>query len=234
MSNTRSCYLYSPALTVGPVSVSALVGENALFHCNGSGFTIAWRVDGFLATDSVIVERGITPDTPVTSSGTVQSTLTVPATLENNGTTVQCRLISINGMTDSNNATLTILPGEHAANIFAYHKLMLIYKNAGIGQVVNVRFTPPFSAVQWDPPATAGVLSGLSYIVIVMNNNTGQVIVSDTTNNTNYPLPVLELCQYYTANVTAFSSNHYSNSVIIAQRTPGGNYLHTLSMTICT
>ena len=32
----------------------------------------------------------------------------------------------------------------------------------GIGPVVNVRFTPSFSAVLWDPPATAGVLSGLS------------------------------------------------------------------------
>ena len=33
----------------------------------------------------------------------------------------------------------------------------------GIGPVVNVRFTDTFSAVLWDPPATAGVLSGLSY-----------------------------------------------------------------------
>ena len=92
----------------------------------------------------------------------------------------------------------------------------------GIGPVVNVRFTPSFSAVLWDPPATAGVLSGLSYIVIVMNNNTGQVIVSDTTNNTNYPLPVLELCQYYTANLSAFSYQHHSDSVITGQRTPAG------------
>ena len=58
----------------------------------------------------------------------------------------------------------------------------------GIGPVVNVRFSPPFDTVLWDPPATAGVLSGLSYIVIVMNNNTGQVIISDATNNTIYPL----------------------------------------------
>ena len=98
-------------LSEGPVSVSALVGENAQFHCSGSGITIAWLVDGFVATDSVIVDRGITPVT-MTSSGTVQSTLTVPATLENNGTTVQCRLISINGVAVSNNATLIILPGE--------------------------------------------------------------------------------------------------------------------------
>ena len=95
------------------MSVSALVGENALFHCNGSGFTIAWIVDGSLATDSIIVERGITPDTPMTSSGTVQSTLTVPATLVNNGTTVQCRVVSsLGGFTNSNTAILTVLPGE--------------------------------------------------------------------------------------------------------------------------
>ena len=92
--------------------MSALVGENAQFHCSGSGITIVWMVDGLLATYSVIVERGITHDT-ITSSGTVQSSLTVPATLVNNGTTVQCRLVLINGgFIDSNNATLTILPGE--------------------------------------------------------------------------------------------------------------------------
>ena len=91
--------------------MSALVGDNSQFHCSGSGYIIAWLVDGYLATDHTIEERGITPDT-TTSSGTVQSTLTVPATLENNGTTVQCRVVSLNGATVSNNATLTILPGE--------------------------------------------------------------------------------------------------------------------------
>ena len=109
MSEIRFCDFYSLALTEGPVSVSALVGENALFHCTGSGITIVWRVDGYLASDSIIVERGITLDTPMTSSGTVQSTLTVPATLVNNGTTVECRVVSLNGFAISNNATLTVL-----------------------------------------------------------------------------------------------------------------------------
>ena len=119
MERDKVLYFLSLALTEGPVSVSALVGENALFHCNGSGFTIAWIVDGSLATDSIIVERGITTDTPMTSSGTVQSTLTVPATLENNGTTVQCRLVSLSGFAISNNATLIVLPipGEHCRTV---------------------------------------------------------------------------------------------------------------------
>ena len=91
------------------MSVSALVGENALFHCNGSGWSVLWIVDGIPETDISISDRGITDDT-VTSSGTVQSTLTVPATLVNNGTTVQCVLYP--GEVTSNNATLTVLPGE--------------------------------------------------------------------------------------------------------------------------
>ena len=102
--------------------------------------------------------------------------------------------------------------------------ILTLINCTGIGPVVNVRFTPSFSDVQWDPPATAGVLSGLSYIVIVMNNNTGQVIVSDTTTNTIYPLPPLPSCQYYTANVTAFSSQHHSESVTTVLRVPGGEY----------
>ena len=93
------------------MSVSALVGENALFHCNGSGITIAWTVDEFLGTDIRIAERGITYHNTV-SSGTVKSTLTVPATLVNNGTTVQCIVLSLSSSVTSNNATLTVLLGE--------------------------------------------------------------------------------------------------------------------------
>ena len=101
---------YSLALTEGPVSVSALVGGNALFHCSGSGFTIVWIVDGLNALNKNITDRNVTQHTLTPSSGTVQSTLTVPATQENNVTTVQCVLYP--GEVTSNNATLTVLPGE--------------------------------------------------------------------------------------------------------------------------
>ena len=57
------------------MSVSVLVGENALFHCAGNGVGITWSVDGSLATDSIIVNRGIGQHTVTSpSSGTVQST----------------------------------------------------------------------------------------------------------------------------------------------------------------
>ena len=192
--------------TEGPVSVTTLEGMNALFHCDGSGTVQIWKVDGLPHNDQNIVNRGITDNTTSSSSGTVQSTLTVPATSVNNGTTVQCfigsSLFSLSVV--GNYSTLTIL--------------------SSIGPVLKLELESSFSAVLWDPPATAGVLNLLfSYNVIVMNNNTGQVIVSATTTNTNYTLPVLQLCQYYTANVTAFSSEHHSDSVVTGQRTPGGD-----------
>ena len=102
--------MYSLALTEGPVSVSTLVGENALFHCNGSGIFVIWKVDGLSHQNPSVINRGITQHTVSPSSGTVQSTLTVPATLVNNGTTVQCVIYP--GEVTSNNATLTVLSGE--------------------------------------------------------------------------------------------------------------------------
>ena len=53
----------------------------------------------------------------------------------------------------------------------------------------------------WDPPLTAGTLDSLHYRVIVVNNDTGLVIVSNTTTVTTQVLPVFQLCQYYTANM---------------------------------
>ena len=85
----------------------------------------------------------------------------------------------------------------------------------GIGPVLNLRFNPSSSQVLWDPPSTVGVLSGLTYQVILISN---EVIVSETTDNTYYPLPTLQPCQYYTANVTAFSSEYHGDSVIFKQR----------------
>ena len=92
----------------------------------------------------------------------------------------------------------------------------------GIGPVLNLRFSPTFTKILWDPPWTAGVLSNLTYNVTVMNNVSSELILNKTTDNTYCPLPALQPCQYYTANVTAFSSEYHGDSVAKKQRTPGG------------
>ena len=95
------------------MSLTTLGGTNALFHCNGSGTVLAWEVDGLPLNHQNIVDREITEHTVSPSSGTVQSTLTVPATSENDGTTVRCfigpSLFSLTLIGIS--STLTVLPG---------------------------------------------------------------------------------------------------------------------------
>ena len=101
------------SITEGPVSVTALVGTTAQFHCAGTGNYLVWEVDA-LALDHVsILARGITAATNI-FSGTVQSTLSVLAISVNNGTTVRCA-ISVSLFSTpaiSNYSTLTVLPGE--------------------------------------------------------------------------------------------------------------------------
>ena len=108
--NVVSC---TAAITEGPVSVTALVGTNAQFHCAGTGNYLLWEVDGLSPYHPDILVRGITIVT-VQSSGTVQSNLTVPATSMNNDTTVRCAIgISQFSLTAiSNYTTLTVPPGE--------------------------------------------------------------------------------------------------------------------------
>ena len=95
------------------MSVTAMVGTNAQFHCAGTGNYLVWEVDGLAPNHPYILARGINVVT-LPSSGTVQSNLTVPATSVNNGTTVRCTIgISHYILTAiSNYSILIVLPGE--------------------------------------------------------------------------------------------------------------------------
>ena len=84
----------------------------------------------------------------------------------------------------------------------------------------------------WDPPLTSGTLDSLYYHVIVVNNDTGVVIVSNTTTVTTQPLPDVQLCQYYTANITAFSSEYHGDSVVIRERSPGGTCVYVCTVQV--
>ena len=91
----------------------------------------------------------------------------------------------------------------------------------GIGPVLNLRFSPTFSTIMWDPPSTAGVLSGLTYHLIVTNMNTGVVIINNTTTETSYPLGSLPFCTFYNASVTAFLLEQKGDTMSIMEETPG-------------
>ena len=99
----------------------------------------------------------------------------------------------------------------------------------GIGHVLNPRFDTAFTTVMWDPPQTAGVLSNLSYHLIVTNMNTGVVIINTTTTDTSYSLGSTQFCLDYRVYVVAFSSQYRGGSTIIEERTPGSEYIQDMT-----
>ena len=93
-----------------------------------------------------------------------------------------------------------------------------------VGPVLNLRFSPLFTRIMWDPPPTAGVLSGLTYNLTVTNMNTGVVIINTITTDNRYPLGPLEYCVIYTASIAVL---HTSTTVPVHKtaRTPGSKYM---------
>ena len=95
MYNLYTCLIFSNFVTVDiivePQSVSALIGTTAQFHCIANGtFELTWLVDGLLYTLKRIQSRGIVGTVISVESNTIHSMLTVPATLQNNRTSIQC------------------------------------------------------------------------------------------------------------------------------------------------
>ena len=74
----------------------------------------------------------------------------------------------------------------------------------------------------WDPPATVGVLSDLTYCLTVANMNTGVVIVNTTTTTTNYSITDSQFCVDYAVSVSAFSLEYRGSTVSVVKRTLGG------------
>ena len=74
------------------------------------------------------------------------------------------------------------------------------------------------SYISWDPAQTAGVLGNLFYQLVVINDNTGQVIVNTTTTLTSYYLS-LKVCQVYVGKATAHVGNMAGETAVQEHRT---------------
>ena len=83
-----------------PTSQIVPLDSAATFHCvvigNELNTVLQWLIDGDRDTSTPIVERGInvnTDEDPV--AGTLNSTLTIPATLMNNMSSITCRIFLV-------------------------------------------------------------------------------------------------------------------------------------------
>ena len=96
--------------------MTAIIGKSVTFHCAGVGFLINWNVNEKHHDDPAIKACMIYATQLCTSmADVVCSNLTVPATVKNNGTTLQCCITSFHdGATCSNNVTFTVRDGKYS------------------------------------------------------------------------------------------------------------------------
>ena len=79
-----------------PLSYTAFLDPSDVsvrFTCTGEGVHSLWRVDGQIASDFVIKDRGIYTAS-IGEGGNFTSQIIIPATVENNNTEVQCSALS--------------------------------------------------------------------------------------------------------------------------------------------
>ena len=79
------------------------------FNCTGNSGTLIWTVDGTEATNADIISRGVTSTVSMDiGGGMILSTLSIPASDENDHTAIQCTVVIVNPLA-SNKSKLIFL-----------------------------------------------------------------------------------------------------------------------------
>ena len=106
--------ILSSGFIVCPTSQIVPLDSAATFHCvvigNELNTVLQWLIDGLLDSSTPIVGRGINAITDVDLvTGTVNSTLMIPATLMNNMTSITCRVIALDVLSVDESPEVTLL-----------------------------------------------------------------------------------------------------------------------------
>ena len=105
--NTLEIYVIAE-ITVAPSSMSFSLYTLANFTCVGIGDELLWTVGGSSLTDPSNQDRGISVTTNNISFDVWSSVLTIRALPINDGTTVQCNVVSSPSDLKQKGATLTV------------------------------------------------------------------------------------------------------------------------------
>ena len=91
--------LHIPAAVITPLSYTARLGSVGTFHCAATGHhVISWYVNGVPSTYSIIRNRQITATDEIPINATwSQSSLTVYASQENDGLSIHCAAVVLDG-----------------------------------------------------------------------------------------------------------------------------------------
>ena len=84
-----------------PEPVNATLNTAAIFHCTATGRLLIWFVDDHQQDTLEALARGIIVVSPRDPDGTIYSTLTIPATMDNDNIIICCEVGGDNGFFES-------------------------------------------------------------------------------------------------------------------------------------
>ena len=89
-----------------PKPVNAILNTTAIFHCIAIGRSLLWVVDGHGGNTLQAMGRGVEV-TDNREVGTINSTLTIPATMDNDNITLSCA-VAVDGIDSSPEVLLRV------------------------------------------------------------------------------------------------------------------------------
>ena len=96
-----------------PEPVNATLNTTTVFQCNATGELFEWFVDGRNEATPEAMARGVKVTSPRDPDGIINSTLTIPATIDNDNITISCRAAGDNGIDHSPEVLLRV-QGKYA------------------------------------------------------------------------------------------------------------------------
>ena len=205
-------YTGGATITSPPQDATILFGDTAVFNCTGEGDLLQWTYDGTTVDEQIAQERQISIVHHNVPDGMVSSSLYINATIENDGQSIGCSIVSFSPFgVVSEGAMLTVI--RISTVLLPSAMLAVPSGNNGNGDNNNVT---GMLEITWCPPSTVSHIGTLQYETTIQTDNTSITITTTDT----YILYNIQYCVLYNITITAFGSDnseskatHFSNPI---------------------
>ena len=188
-------------ITSPPQDATTLFGDTAVFNCAGEGDLLQWTRDGDTVDGQIAQERQISIVHHNVSNGMVSSSLYINATIENDGQSIGCVVVSNTPFgVVSEGAILTVI----RISTVLLPSTMLAVPSGNNSNSDNNNVTGTLE-IMWCPPSIVSPDIGtLQYDTTIQTGNTSTTITTTDT----YILYNIQYCVLYNITITAFGTDN--------------------------
>ena len=191
-------YTGGATITSPPQDATTLFGDTAVFNCAGEGDLLQWTRDGDTVDEQIAQQYQISIVHHNVSDGMVSSSLYINATIENDGQSIGCNVVSTMPIDTVNEGA--ILTVTRISTVLSPSAMLA----APSGNDDNNNVTGMLE-IMWNPPSTISPDIGtLQYDTTIQTGNTS---TTNTTTDT-YILYNIQYCVLYNITITAFGTDN--------------------------